>query len=64
MLLQPETLGNFGVAEFDAADTGPVPTLLVAVTVNVYAVPFVSPVTVQVVVDVVQAKLPGLERTL
>jgi hypothetical protein len=35
-----------GVTEFDAADAEPVPTLFVAVTVKVYAVPFVSPVTV------------------
>ena len=30
----------------DAADAGPVPTPLVAVTLKVYAVPLVSPVTV------------------
>jgi hypothetical protein len=34
------------VTVFDAAEAGPVPTPFVAVTVNVYAVPFVSPVTV------------------
>ena len=38
-----------GVTEFDAADAGPVPTALVADTLNVYAVPFVSPVTFAVV---------------
>jgi hypothetical protein len=32
-----------GVTEFDGADAGPVPTEFVALTVNVYAVPFVSP---------------------
>ncbi len=34
-----------GVTGVDAADDGPVPMALVAVTVNVYAVPLVSPVT-------------------
>ena len=38
-----------GVTGFDAADAGPVPTALVADTVNVYAVPLVSPVTFAVV---------------
>jgi hypothetical protein len=32
-----------GVTLFDAADAGPVPTELVAVTVNVYAVPLLKP---------------------
>jgi hypothetical protein len=36
-----------GVTLFDAADAGPVPTPLVAVTVNVYAVPLARPATVQ-----------------
>jgi hypothetical protein len=35
-----------GVAEFDAADATEVPAEFVAVTVNVYAVPVVKPVTV------------------
>ena len=34
-----------GVTAADAADAGPVPTALVAVTVNVYAVPLASPGT-------------------
>ncbi len=34
-----------GVTLFDAAEAGPVPSAFVAVTVNVYAVPFASPVT-------------------
>jgi hypothetical protein len=38
-----------GVTALDAADAGPVPAEFVAVTVNVYAVPFVSPVTLAVV---------------
>lgn len=33
-----------GVTEFDALEEALVPRALVAVTVNVYAVPFVSPV--------------------
>jgi len=35
-----------GVTLFDAADAALVPTAFVAVTVKVYAVPLVSPVTV------------------
>jgi hypothetical protein len=35
--------GAIGVTLFDAADGGPVPMPFVAVTVNVYAVPFASP---------------------
>ena len=34
-----------GVTLFDGADGGPTPTPLVAVTVKVYAVPLVSPLT-------------------
>ena len=40
-----------GVTAFEAVDAGPVPTPLVAVTLNVYAVPVVSPVIVLLVVD-------------
>jgi hypothetical protein len=39
----------FGVTALDAAESGPVPTEFVALTVNVYAVPLVSPVTTAVV---------------
>jgi hypothetical protein len=42
-----------GVTAFDALDETPVPTVLVAVTLKVYEVPFVSPVTVQVKAPVV-----------
>ena len=35
-----------GVIALEGADSGPVPTALAALTVNVYAVPFVNPVTV------------------
>jgi hypothetical protein len=38
-----------GVTEFDGVDSGPVPTLLVADTVKVYAVPLVKPVTAALV---------------
>jgi hypothetical protein len=37
------------VTELDAAEAGPVPTPLVAVTLNVYAVPFAKPAIVVVV---------------
>ncbi len=48
-----------GVNEFDADDAGPVPVPFVAVTANVYAVPFVRPVTTHDVVEVVQVLPPG-----
>jgi hypothetical protein len=35
-----------GITLFEATDAAPVPMVLVAVTVNVYAVPLVSPLTV------------------
>ena len=38
--------GPDGVTAFDGADAGPVPDPLVALTVNVYAVPIVRPVAV------------------
>jgi hypothetical protein len=41
--------GPTGVTLFDAAEAAPVPTLLIAATVNVYAVPLVRAVTVWVV---------------
>ena len=42
-----------GVTPLDALESAPVPTLLIAATLNVYAVPLLSPVTVQLVdVDV------------
>jgi hypothetical protein len=42
----PGTVGTAGVTLFDAPDAELVPTALVAVTVKVYAVPLVRPVTV------------------
>jgi hypothetical protein len=41
--------GAVGVTAFEGADAGPVPIAFVAVTLNVYAVPLVSPVTVVLV---------------
>jgi hypothetical protein len=38
-----------GVTGAEAAESAPVPTALIAATANVYAVPFVSPVTVKLV---------------
>jgi len=56
--------GTIGVTLLEAADAGPVPAELVAVTVNVYAVPFVSPVTVSGLAAPVAVMLPGLEVTV
>jgi hypothetical protein len=53
-----------GVTLLLAALAGPVPTLLVAVTVNVYAVPFVRPVTVIGDADPVAVNPPGLDVTV
>jgi hypothetical protein len=51
-----------GVTELDAPELAPLPTLFVAVTVNLYPVPLVKPVTRQLVVlpfAVVQVNAPG-----
>jgi len=53
-----------GTTAPEGADAEPVPALFVAETVNVYEVPFVSPLTVQLVVTVVQMKDPGVEVTV
>ena len=50
-----------GVTLFDAADAGPVPTEFVAVTVNVYGVPTVNPVTVIGETLPVAVRPPGLD---
>lgn len=42
---------GFGVTELEAADGAPKPMQLVAETLNTYAVPLVSPVTVELVVE-------------
>jgi hypothetical protein len=52
-----------GVTELEAAEDGPVPTALVAVTVKVYAVPLVSPLTaVEVAVAPAVAVIPPGEE--
>jgi hypothetical protein len=56
--------GSEGVTELEAAEAALVPTAFVAVTVNVYAVPFVKPVTV-IGLDVpVAIMLPGFDVTV
>ena len=53
-----------GVALLEPADAVPVPTLLVAVTVKVYGVPFVSPVTVRGLLAPLAVIPPGLAVTV
>lgn len=48
-----------GVAAEDADDVGPLPAAFVARTVNVYAVPFVSPVTEHGLVEQIAVAPPG-----
>ena len=52
-----------GITLFDADDAAPVPTALVAVTVKVYAVPLVNPVTAIDLQGALQPlnRLPGEE---
>ena len=54
-----------GIAPAEATDATPVPAEFVALTVNVYEVPFVRPVTVHEVAGAValQVNEPGLEVT-
>ena len=53
--------GLAGVTLADAVESAEFPAAFVARTLNVYAVPFVKPVTLQEVVVVVQVKDPGVE---
>jgi len=53
-----------GTTAEDGAEAALVPFAFVAVTVKVYEVPFVRPITVHEVVDVVHVKPPGLEVTV
>jgi hypothetical protein len=53
-----------GVTALDALDAGPVPAAFVAVTVNVYDVPLLKPVTVWVVLDPADVNPPGLDVTV
>jgi hypothetical protein len=50
-----------GVTADDAVEAGPIPTSFVAVTVKVYGVPLVRPVTVQVRASVVVHVIPSGE---
>jgi hypothetical protein len=50
-----------GITAALGADATLVPTIFVAVTVNVYDMPFVSSVTTQALLDVVHVKPPGVE---
>ncbi len=59
----PGTYAN-GVTAVDAADDTLLPTALVAITVNVYGVPFVRPVTVHDRVVVVHVRAPGDDVTV
>jgi len=56
--------GPLGVTALDAADSALFPTPLVACTVNVYAVPFVRPLIVVLIIDVVAVTLPGVDVTV
>ena len=54
----------YGVTALDAAEAEPDPTPFVAVTVKVYEVPGVKPVTLQVSAAVVHVSKPGVEVTV
>jgi hypothetical protein len=56
--------GAVGVTAAEAADAGPLPTELVAYTVKVYGVPFVSPGTVIGLVDPVAVIALGFDVTV
>jgi hypothetical protein len=53
-----------GVASFVAIDGDEFPLAFVAMTTNLYGVPFVKPLTVHEVEAVVQVKRPGREVTV
>jgi hypothetical protein len=53
-----------GVTPLEAADDAEVPAALVAVTVKVYDVPLVKPVTVHEVVADVHVSAPGFDVTV
>jgi hypothetical protein len=54
----------YGVTALDALDAAPVPAAFVAVTVKVYDVPLVRPVTVSGLADPEVVKEPGLDVTV
>ena len=58
----PGTVAGMTAAE--GSDTKLVPKPLVAVTVNVYDVPFVNPVTINGEAEPVFVKFPGLDVTV
>jgi hypothetical protein len=53
-----------GVTAVDGVDAGPVPAALVAVTMNVYGVPSVSPVTAHGLAEHVVVAPPGYSVTV
>jgi hypothetical protein len=53
-----------GVTAEDVSEAAPSPTALVAMTVKVYAVPFVRPETMIGEAEPVPVKLPGCEVTV
>jgi len=53
-----------GTTAAEAVEVAPVPDTFVAVTVNVYEVPFVRPATVHEVVAVVHVNEPGVDVTV
>ena len=53
-----------GTTAAEAVEAAPKPDTFAAVTLNVYEVPFVRPVTVQLVDTVVQVNEPGVEVTV
>jgi len=53
-----------GTTAADALEAAPVPEAFVAVTLNVYDVPFVNPATVHEVVAVVHVNEPGEDVTV
>ena len=57
-------VGGAGVTEFDASEDRLVPLEFVAVTVKVYAVPLVRPVTVTDIPVVVVVTPPGADMTV
>ena len=52
------------MTEFDESEAGLSPSPLVAITVKVYGVPLVRPVTVALSVAVVAVRPPGAEVTV
>ena len=59
-----ETVSRGGVTAEDAVDAAPVPAALVAVTVKVYGVPLVRPVTTNGLATPLAVAPPGLAVTV